>query len=74
MSKMAVPITSMSQALLDLHSIGMGLYPSLCLVNASCDQVRQILKKTLSKKISVSVLMKILVSSLSAFKDTDIVL
>ena len=52
----------------------MGLYPSLCLVNASCDQVRQILKKTLSKKISVSVLMKILVSSLSAFKDTDIVL
>ena len=37
---MAVPITSISQALLDLHSIGMGLYPSLCLVNASCDQVR----------------------------------
>ena len=50
MSKMAVPITSMLQALLDLHSIGMGLYPSLCLVNASCDQVRQILKKALSLK------------------------
>merc|ERR1719430_20117 len=24
--------------LLDLHSIGMGLYPGLCLVNSSCDQ------------------------------------
>ena len=54
MSKMAVPITSMLQALLDLHSIGMGLYPSLCLVNASCDQVRQILKKT-KKSLSLGI-------------------
>jgi len=34
----AVLESSDRPALLDLHSIGMGLYPSLCLVNASCDQ------------------------------------
>jgi hypothetical protein len=34
--------------LLDLHSLGMGLYPSLCLVNASCDQVLRPASKFMS--------------------------